>query len=184
MEKVLIGKITSPSGLKGEVRVWNYSDRTQIWEETESFYVGDELRRLESLRQHKSVLVVKFEGMDSREDAEAARGREVFVTEADLPPLEEGEYYVRDLIGMEVVEAEDGSLAQGNGNAAGEGSGRPAAIVGRVTDVIQNTAQDLLEVETPEGKKVLIPRVVAFVRDIDPEERRITVVLQEGLMDL
>lgn len=174
MEKVLIGKITSPSGLKGEVRVWNYSDRTQIWEETESFYVGDELRRLESLRQHKSVLVIKFEGMDSREDAEAARGTEIFVTEADLPPLEEGEFYIRDLIGMEVIEADD----------AGEGSEPAGAVIGRVTDVIQNTAQDLLEVETPEGKKVLIPRVVAFVRDIDPKERRITVVLQEGLMDL
>ena len=65
------------------------------------------------------------------------------MTEADLPELPEGEYYVRDLIGMEAV-LEDGSH------------------LGTVTDVIQNTAQDIFEVETDEGKQVLIPKVPAF----------------------
>ncbi len=165
MEKILIGKITSPSGLKGEVRVYNYSDGTRIYEETESLYVGDVLRRVRSLRRQKNMLVISFEGIDDRDAAERARGLEVFATDADLPPLEEGEFYVRDLIGMEVAE-EDGNH------------------LGRVSDVIQNTAQDILEVREDSGRTFLIPKVDAFVLDIDGDERRITVRLQEGLREL
>ena len=72
---------------------------------------------------------------------------------------------MRDLIGMQVVTEEGEDL-------------------GEVTDVIQNTAQDLFEVELPEGRKVLIPKVDAFVRSIDGETRTVTVRLQEGLLDL
>ena len=56
--------------------------------------------------------------------------------------------------------------------------------LGEVKDVIQNTAQDLFEVKRPNGKNVLIPKVDAFVREIDAQEHRITVHLQEGLLDL
>ncbi|MDO5491298.1 MAG: ribosome maturation factor RimM, partial [Bacillota bacterium] len=126
-----------------------------------------------------NMLVIKFAGIDSREDAEAARGQEIFVTEADLPPLEEGEFYIRDLIGMEVVEA--GGTVGTKATPAGDDA---PGTVGRVADVMQNTAQDLLEVKTPDGRKVLIPWVDAFVREIDIEDRRITVRLPKGLMDL
>lgn len=165
MEKILIGKITSAVGLKGEVKVYNYSDSPDIYETTPAIYVGDTLRGVERVRQQKNMLVLKLEGIDTREDAEAQRDRELFITEEDLPELPEGEFYVRELIGMQVAEE----------------SGAP---VGEVTDVIQNTAQDLLQVRTPEGKSVLIPKVDVFVLDIDKASRRITVRLQEGLMDL
>ena len=56
--------------------------------------------------------------------------------------------------------------------------------IGTVTDVIQNTAQDLFEIETSEGRSVLIPKVDEFVSDINPEANVITVRLIEGLMDL
>ena len=80
------------------------------------------------------------------------------------PELPEGEYYVRDLIGMEAV-LEDGSH------------------LGTVTNVIQNTAQDIFEVETDEGKQVLVPKVPAFVLDIDIESRRVTLRLIEGMLE-
>ena len=86
------------------------------------------------------------------------------MTEDDLPELPEGEYYVRDLIGMEAV-LEDGSR------------------LGVVTDVIQNTAQDIFEVETDEGKQVLIPKVPEFVLNIDPDTRTVTLHLIEGMLD-
>lgn len=165
MEKILIGKITSAVGLKGEVKVYNYSDSIEIYEETPQIYVGDELMDVISVRQQKNMVVLRLSGITDRDAAERARGREVFVTEADLPELPEGQFYVRDLIGMQVVTEEGEEL-------------------GEVTDVIQNTTQDLFEVELPEGRKVLIPKVDAFVRNIDGEARRITVRLQEGLLDL
>lgn len=165
MEKILIGKITSAVGLKGEVKVYNYSDSIEIYEETPQVYVGDELMDVISVRQQKNMVVLRLSGFTDRDAAERARGREIFVTEADLPELPEGQFYVRDLIGMQVVTEEGEDL-------------------GEVTDVIQNTAQDLFEVELPEGRKVLIPKVDAFVRSIDGETRTVTVRLQEGLLDL
>ena len=164
MEKILIGKIVSAVGLKGEVKVYNYSDRPDIYEDTPSIYVDDVLMPVRSVRQQKNMIVLGLEGIDDRNAAEAARGKLLYVTEDDLPELPEGEYYVRDLIGMDAV-LEDG------------------ARLGKVTDVIQNTAQDILEVETDGGKQVLIPMVPEFVPDIDTDSRRITLHLIEGMLE-
>ncbi len=182
MEKILIGKVTSAVGLKGEVKVYNYSDSTDAYENAPALILGDEMRALESLRMQKNMLVIRFEGIDTREAAEKLRGTEVFMREEDLPPLPEGEFYVRDLLGMEVV-LEDGS------------------ILGTVKDVNQNGPQDLLEVERSGGapeeeeeaggapdrsgrKPLLIPKVDPIVLKIDGDARRITVRLPEGLLEL
>lgn len=165
MEKIKIGKIVKTVGLKGEVKVYNYSDSIEIYETIESIYVEDRLTVIENVRAQKNMVILKLEGADDRNAAEALRGKELYITEDDLPELPEGQYYVRDLIGMSVTE-EDGNL------------------LGHVTDVLQNTAQDIFEVESENGKKLLIPKVDQFVLDIDAEKREITVRLIEGMLDL
>ena len=165
MEKIKIGKIVNTVGLKGEVKVYNYSDSIEIYETIESIYVEDRLTVIENVRAQKNMVILKLEGADDRNDAEALRGKELYITDDDLPELPEGQYYVRDLIGMSVAE-EDGNL------------------LGHVTDVLQNTAQDIFEVESENGKKLLIPKVEQFVLDIDAEKREITVRLIEGMLDL
>ena len=165
MEKIKIGKIVNTVGLKGEVKVYNYSDSREIYETIESIYVEDRLTVIENVRAQKNMVILKLEGADDRNAAEALRGKELYITEDDLPELPEGQYYVRDLIGMSVTE-EDGNL------------------LGHVTDVLQNTAQDIFEVESENGKKLLIPKVDQFVLDIDAEKREITVRLIEGMLDL
>ena len=162
-EKILIGKIVNAVGLKGEVKVYNYSDSPAVYEETPEIYVDDVLMQVRSVRIQKNMVVLGLVGIDDRNAAEKAKGSELFITEADLPELPEGEYYVRDLIGMEAV-LEDG------------------AHLGTVTNVIQNTAQDIFEVETDEGKQVLVPKVPAFVLDIDLESNRVTLRLIEGML--
>lgn len=165
MEKIKIGKIVNTVGLKGEVKVYNYSDSIEIYETIESIYVEGRLTVIENVRAQKNMVILKLEGADDRNAAEALRGKELYITEDDLPELPEGQYYVRDLIGMSVTE-EDGNL------------------LGHVTDVLQNTAQDIFEVESENGKKLLIPKVDQFVLDIDAEKREITVRLIEGMLDL
>ena len=86
-------------------------------------------------------------------------------TEDELPELPEDTYYIRDLIGMRVV-TEDG------------------AVLGTLSDVLQNTAQDVYEVQRAGEKPLLIPGVAAFIRQVDPAERTITVRLPEGLLEL
>lgn len=164
MEKIKVGKIVNAVGLKGEVKVYNYSDSSEIYEITPEMYVGSELLQIENVRLQKNMVILKLEGINDRNAAEAAKGRDIFITEDDLPELEEGEYYVRDLIGMTVEE---------DGN-----------VLGKVTDVLQNTAQDVFEVERKNGKQLLIPRVDEFVLDIDLNTRKIKVKLPDGLLEL
>ena len=165
MEKIKIGKIVNAVGLKGEVKVYNYSDSEEVYERTPEIYAGDRLLKVQNVRMQKNMVILKLSGIDDRNAAEAAKGTELFITEADLPELPEGQFYIRDLIGME-VEEQGGSFH----------------VV--VTDVLQNTAQDIFEVKRDDGKTVLIPKVDAFVQKIDGKERLITVTLIEGLTDL
>ncbi|MDD4200051.1 MAG: ribosome maturation factor RimM [Eubacteriales bacterium] len=164
-EKIKIGKIVNAVGLKGEVKVYNYSDSSDIYGQLKAIYDEEVLREVKGVREQKNTVILSLEGIETRDEAEMAKGRELYITENDLPKLPQGQYYVRDLIGMEVV-LEDGSH------------------LGEITHVIQNTAQDVFEVETAEGKKVLIPRVPEFVLDIDETERVITVHLIEGMLEL
>ena len=165
MEKILIGKIVNVVGLRGDVKVYNYSDSIQIYEETPEIYVDDKLTKIEKARLQKNMVVLKLGGIDDRDAAERLRGSELYVTDADLPELPEGQFYVRDLIGMTVKE-ENGS------------------VLGAVTDVIQNTAQDIFEVEMENTKRIMIPKVDQFVLDINGDSREITVRLIDGMLDL
>lgn len=165
MEKIKIGKIVNAVGLKGEVKVYNYSDSSEIYEITPEIYVENELMEIENVRLQKNMVILKLKGVNDRNAAEAAKGRELFITEEDLPQLEDGEYYIRDIIGMTIRE-EDGN------------------ILGKVKDVLQNTAQDVLEVERENGKQLLIPWVDEFVFDIDMSSGEMTVRLPDGLLEL
>ena len=165
MEKIMIGKIVNVVGLKGEVKVYNYSDSDEIYRTTEAVYVGDDLVGIENVRLQKNMVILKLAGISDRDGAEAVRGKELFITESDLPELPEGQYYIRDLIGM-TVKKENGE------------------ILGKVSDVLQNTAQDIFEVENADGRKILIPKVDQFVLEIDNAAGEIRVRLIEGMLDL
>ena len=165
MEKIMIGKIVNVVGLKGEVKVYNYSDSDEIYRTTEAVYVGDDLVGIENVRLQKNMVILKLAGISDRDGAEAVRGKELFITESDLPELPEGQYYIRDLIGM-TVKKENGE------------------ILGKVSDVLQNTAQDIFEVENADGRKILIPKVDQFFIEIDKAAGEIRVRLIEGMLDL
>ena len=157
-------------GIKGEVRITLYAqDSTNLKEgkvlllERAGKTVRAAVRRL---RYQKDRPVVKLEGIDDRNAAEEIRGMEVSIYASDLEELPEGEHYVRDLIGCRVVDiAADGRE------------------VGVLRDVIQNTAQSILEVGTADGRNVLIPAVDAFLRGIDEEAGIIEVELIPGFLD-
>ena len=168
-ETVLIGRVGSPVGIKGEVRITLYAqDSTNLKEgkvlllERADKTVSAAIKRM---RYQKDRPVVKLEGIDDRNAAEDIRGMEVSIYASDLEALPEGEHYVRDLIGCRVIDIADGRE------------------VGILKDVIQNTAQSILEVETSEGKSVLIPAVDAFLRGIDEGAGIIEVELIPGFLD-
>ena len=169
-EKVLIGKVGSPVGIKGEFRVNLYSQdsgnlkegKVLLLERADKSASG----AIEKVRYQKDKPVVRLKGVEDRNAAEDIRGMDVSIYAEDLEELPEGEHYVRDLIGCRVVDiAKDG------------------AEIGVLEYVIQNTAQSILDVRTPDGKNVLIPAVDAFLRSIDEEAGVIEVELIPGFIN-
>ena len=116
------------------------------------------------VRLQKNTPVVRIEGVTDRTAAENLRGMEVYLTADELDELPEGEHYVRDIIGYTVRDIASGT------------------DIGTLADVIQNTAQSILDVRTAEGRQVLIPAVDAFMRGIDDDAELISVELIPGFI--
>ena len=164
MEKIKIGKIVNVVALKGEVKVYTYSEPYR-YEELDSVYVENEKRNIEKVRFQGNMVILKLSGIDDRNAAEAQKEKYLYITEDQLPELPEDEYYIRDLVGMDVV-SESGEK------------------YGVLSDVLQNTAQDVYEVKRENGKQLLIPGVKEFILDVNMEEKKIIVRLPDGLLDI
>src|SRR3954463_1499122 len=136
--RIALAAVAGAHGVKGEVRLKLFSDRAKNLSVHVKLYVGDAERRLLAVRDSGKTAVARFEGVNDRSAAEALRGSLVEVERSALPPLEEGEYYHADLIGLPAVDAQ--------GNA-----------VGTIIAVENFGAGDLLEIERETGKRSLIP---------------------------
>ena len=145
MEDLLqVGVITTTHGIRGEVKVYPTTDDVHRFEELESVLLdtGKEYRELKikSVKYFKQYAILKFKGIDNINDIEKYKGKSLFVTRENAQPLGEDEYYIADLIGMEVY-LEDGSH------------------FGTLKDVMETGANDVYIIKTEEGKEVLIPAI-------------------------
>lgn len=165
MEKIKIGKIVNVVGLKGEVKVYNYSDSKERYEELDRVYCGKKEYNIENVRYQNHMVILKLEGVDDRNAAEGMRNLDVCITEDDLKELPEGTFYVRDLIGMEVRDFESG------------------AAMGKISDVIQNTAQDVYVIKLTKGGSCMVPSVKEFVREVNMEKGFVSIKFIEGMIE-
>lgn len=138
MKRIALAAVAGAHGVRGELRLKLFTDSAENLKRYEIVYVGGIERKLESVRSGPSGAVVRVEGIGDRSAAEALRGSLVEVERSALPPLDEGEYYHADLIGLACVDREGREL-------------------GRVIAVENYGAGDLLEVEAAEGRTSLIP---------------------------
>ena len=136
--RVALAAIAGAHGVKGELRLKLFSESIESLSRHGSLYVGGVERRLLSIRDSGKTAVARFEGVDDRSVAERLRGSLIEIDRASLPPLEEGEYYHADLIGLAAVDMWGGA-------------------VGTVVNVENYGAGDLLEIELEDGKRSLIP---------------------------
>jgi 16S rRNA processing protein RimM len=137
-KRVALAAVAGAHGVKGEVRLKLFSDSAASLARHEDVYVGGAVRRLLFARDGGKTAIARFEGIGDRSSAEALRGSLVEVDRSALPPLEEGEYYHSDLVGLACVDREGQS-------------------VGTVVAVENFGAGDLLEVELLDRKRSLIP---------------------------
>lgn len=164
LNRFKLGQIVNAVGLKGENRVYPYTDYKERFEELKQLYIEDEIYEIEKVRYMGQMVIIKFVGISDRNAAEALKGKYLYIDRENARKLDEDEYFVADLIGMKVQ----------------DGAGNP---VGKLSDVIQNTAQDVYEIELPEGKKFMIPAVGEFILDVDMDSRIMVVKLIEGMID-
>ena len=137
-KRVALAAVAGAHGVKGELRLKLFSDSAESLARHSHLYVGGREVAVRDIKQGGKTAIARFEGISDRSAAEALRGQLVEIDRDKLPPLEEGEYYHADLIGLACVD---------------EG-GEP---LGTVVAVENFGAGDLLEVEKPNGKRALIP---------------------------
>jgi 16S rRNA processing protein RimM len=162
-----LGKITAPVGIKGELRVFPYTDEQTRFSAVKKLLAGGREYAVESVRYQKDMVVLKLKGVDDRNAAEALRNQLLTISRDDIWDNPEDTYFVKDLVGMKVV-SEDG---------------KP---IGTLSNVLENPAHDLYEISPEDTSKpaFLVPAVKEFILDVDLENRVMTIHLMEGLDSL
>ena len=160
---MVIARILAPWGVRGEVKATILTDFPNRFSLLETVYLGEELEsiQLESCRLHNRYIVLKFRGLDRREAVERLRGKLVQIKDAEAIPLEEGTYYIHQIIGLEVWTEENEYL-------------------GIIDDVLFTGSNEVYLVKNKEDE-ILIPAIAQVVQEVDLEAGRLTVRLLEGL---
>ncbi len=162
-----IGVITSTHGLKGEVKVYPTTDDTNRFKTLKKCILrtpkGDIEVEKNSCKFFKNMVILSFKEFKDINEVEKYKNCELYVTREDAVPLSEDEYYIADVIGMEVFE-EDKKL-------------------GVLSDVMQTGANDVFVVDLGDKKELLIPVIKDCVLDIDYVNQKIMVKLMKGMLD-
>ncbi len=166
---IIVGRIEKPFGLRGELKVHPevfLEDFLQL----KRFIIinpkgGEKIIYLENIRPGAgNSIIVKFEGIDTRELAEKLKGHFLYIPEEELPEAETGEYYIKDLLGCSVLNKEK--------------------IIGKVVDYISVSYTGSLVIQQDDGHEVIIPFVKKYVKNIDIESKTILVEDIDDLIDL
>jgi 16S rRNA processing protein RimM len=174
-DHLVVGQVSKAHGTKGELFVWPLTDHAAtVFAAGAELLLGDEqgvadadaeIVRVVESRPFKRGLLVKLDGVGSREDADALARRYLLLPADAVPPLAEGEVFYHELLGM-AVETVDG------------------AMVGEVREVFETEPHHLLEVKGEGGRLHLIPFAERIVRTIDVEAKRLVIDPPDGLLEL
>lgn len=159
------GEVVTTHGVLGEVKVYPWADSAEFLQRLDTFFLSPEgggRRKVTVSRVHKRMLLVKFEEIDSVEDARALIGRTLYL-DRQAVQLPEGRYFVQDIVGLVVRDALTGEE------------------YGRVTAVTSNGANDVYQIEKEGQPPRLFPAVPEFLGELKPEEGYLTVRPIEGM---
>lgn len=160
------GRVVGTHGVRGELRVEPWCDSARFLTGFSEFYWdgGREKVKVVSSRPHKSLLLLKLEGVDTVEAADALRGRVLWLARKDAA-LPEGRFFVQDILGLSAVDADSGR------------------VYGKVTDVFPTGANDVYQVTDGDGKEYLVPAIRDVVVRVDPDEGVLELRPMRGIFD-
>ena len=166
-KKLEIGQIVNTFGIKGFVKVNPFVDNISRFDTLKKVYVKRNKTvkemEVEEVKYHKNMVLVKFKGVDRVEDAEPLRNAYLEVDRENAIELQEGEYFIADLLGLNVI-TEEGK------------------ILGKLDDIFNTGSNDIYVVKTEDGKQLLLPAISEVIKEINLEENKIVVHLLEGLI--
>jgi 16S rRNA processing protein RimM len=159
------GKIVSTHGIKGEVKIYPWCDSPEFICSLENIYTlgGKRKYKVLNARAHKGMVIMALEGVNTMNEASQLRGTVVYLNRDDVA-LDEGTYFVRDLLGLEVLDKDGKSY-------------------GKIIEVTETGANDVYHIKNDEGKVFLIPAIKDVVLETDLENGVTTVFPMKGLFD-
>ncbi len=160
-----IGHIDNTHGLKGEMKVRNYSNNQKRFEELKNILVdvkGDYIEyAIENVRYQKDIVLLKLKGIDDIEQAEKLKGLSIYIKREDAQKLNDDEYYIADLLGSEVYEGDQ--------------------LIGILDDIFTAGAADVYVIKRKGKDDLLLPSLASIILETDVENKKIKVAIPEGL---
>jgi 16S rRNA processing protein RimM len=164
-----VGVITSPHGLRGDVKVFPTTDDVNRFKKLKKAYIDTGKEKMpvtvEQVRFFKNMVILKFKEMNRIEDCEPFRNKDILITRDQAVKLNPDENFIADLIGLKVLTDEGEEF-------------------GTVKDILQTAANDVYVIEGPEGKEYLFPSIKECILNVDLEAGTVTVHIMDGLLDL
>lgn len=159
------GKIVATHGIRGEVRIEPWCDSADFIAGLRRFYRADRsVLEVESSRVHKSMLLAKFKGIDTVNQGDLLRGVVIYLNRDDVR-LPRGRYFVQDLLGAQVEDADTGR------------------VYGKIEEIFQTAANDVYRIRDDAGKDYLFPAVDAMIVSTDLEAGCVRVRPIKGIFD-
>lgn len=165
MSKVEVGKVVNTRGLRGEIKVYPYVDELEVFNEYEYLLINEVRYNIKGVKFFKNMVFVTLEGIDTIEKAETLKNFSCYLLEEDLPELSEGEFYIKDILGMEVITDE-------------------GVLIGTVSDVLRTGSNDVYEIKREGKKPMYIPAIKDVVLEYNIAENKMTVHIIPGLDEL
>ena len=162
-----IGQIVSTHGIRGEVRVNPWCDSPEFMKKFKTLYFdadGNKSVKINACRPHGNVVILKLDGIDTVEDAQKLRNKTLYMNRADAK-LKKGDWFIQDLIGCTVYDADDNTKSYGT-----------------LTDVAETGANDIWFIEN-DGKEYIIPAIKDVVINVDVENESVFIRPLKGIFD-
>lgn len=170
-EFLIIGKLGGAHGVRGEIRVSPITDDVRRFRALSDCVIltpAEKLLRPATITGCKITgdsVILLFEGVKDRDEAQKLNGFFLAVKRTDAPPLEKGRYFIADMIGCAVSDETTGHL-------------------GHISEILQTGANDVIVVKRPEKQDLLIPFLKDVVTDVDVFAQKVTVRLPDGLLEI
>lgn len=164
---LIAGQIVGTHGVRGEMRVNPWADSPEFLKQFKTVYFdsdGKQGVKVLSSRPHGNIVLMKLDGVESVEEASALRNKKLYIKRSDAR-LADGAYFIEELIGCEVFDADDGEICYG-----------------KISDVSQTGANDVWHIKK-DGREYLIPAIPSVVIDTNVEENRVLIRPMKGIFE-